>query len=282
MPSVRNKTPHSLADSTQSKLDELKTILQHLNSIVIAVSGGIDSTLLAVIAGRMRDLDMQVFHAVSPAVPPSATQRVRQYAESENWNLTISDAGEFRDNQYISNPVDRCFYCKTNLYSHVALKFTNQIVSGTNLDDLSDYRPGLSAAEEHSVRHPYVDARITKSDIRSIAKSLSLVDLAELPASPCLSSRVQTGTPINATWLHAIDRVEIAIRNRLKAQVVRCRVRNNAIVIELDQAALSGINSEARAQITDWVNAYFPEEVDTRSVSFTQYKMGSAFGPVIN
>lgn len=282
MPSTSKKALRAVADSTQLKLDDLKSILQEFSPVAVAVSGGIDSTLLAVIAGRMRDLDVQVFHAVSPAVPPSATQRVRQFAESESWNLTVSDAGEFQDNRYMSNPVDRCFFCKTNLYSHIASKFKIQIVSGTNLDDLSDFRPGLTAAEQHSVRHPYVQAKITKSEIGSIARSLKLDDLAELPASPCLSSRVQTGTPINAAWLRAIDRVEIEIRNRLKAQVVRCRVRNNAIVIELDQAALSKINDEACAQISDWVNVNFPDEVDTRSVSFAQYKMGSAFGPVIN
>lgn len=282
MSSTRKKAPQSPAHSTRSKLDGLEAVLQDLGSFVIAVSGGIDSTLLAVIAGRTRDLETQVFHAISPAVPPSATQRIRQFAESENWDLTVSDAGEFGDKRYMSNPVDRCYFCKTNLYSHIASKFDIQIVSGTNLDDLSDFRPGLTAAEQHSVRHPYVDAMITKSDIRLIAKSLSLHDLAELPASPCLSSRVQTGTPINAVWLQAIDQVEIEIRRRLQAQVVRCRVRNNAIVIELDQGSLTDINATVRAEIADCVNKYFPEEINMRPVSFTQYRMGSAFGPVVN
>ena len=263
--------------SAKAQLQQLQSVLEEIGAFVIAASGGIDSTLLAVIAGRMDNLDVRVFHAVSAAVPPRATERVRRYADSENWDLTVSDTGEFRDQRYMKNPIDRCFYCKSNLYSHITTQLTGQIISGTNVDDLSDYRPGLVAASQHSVRHPYVEANITKSDIRSIARLLNLTDLADLPASPCLSSRMQTGIPINRDWLRAIDRVEIAIQQRLKAQVVRCRIRQDAVVVELDEDALLKIDGNVRGELSELVDHVFPDSLNSTSVTFAPYKMGSAF-----
>ena len=117
------------------------------------------------------------------------------------------DAGEFGSADYMRNPVNRCFYCKTSLYGAIRPHTAAQIVSGTNLDDLGEYRPGLIAAKEHGVRHPFVEARHRQAGacVRSRATS-GLGEVAELPASPCLSSRVETGI--------AIDPVVLALRAR--------------------------------------------------------------------
>src|SRR5882757_11460128 len=96
--------------------------LRDLDSAAVAVSGGVDSMTLAVIAHRTRHAATTMFHAVSPAVPPEATERVRRYARSEGWDLVVFDAGEFADADYRSNPVNRCFYCKTHLYSAIAAR----------------------------------------------------------------------------------------------------------------------------------------------------------------
>ena len=116
---------------------------------------------------------------------------------------TSIDAGEFADPRYRANPVNRCYFCKHNLYGTIATRFEGTILSGTNTDDLGDFRPGLKAADEHRVRHPFVEAGLAKSDVRALARELRLDDLAELPAAPCLSSRVETGIAVEPVALRS-------------------------------------------------------------------------------
>ena len=265
-------------ENAELQLKRLQNVLSEIGLLVVAVSGGIDSTLLAIISARQSDVDVQMVHAISPAVPELATQRVQRYARTENWRLRISDAGEFRDSRYLNNPVDRCFYCKSNLYRYITEEFKDiQVVSGANCSDLTDYRPGLKAATEYGVRHPYVEAGISKSGIREIARFLNLDDLSELPASPCLSSRVETGIRIESTSLKAIDRVETEIRTMLQTKAVRCRIRREGIVVELDNDALSKIGKEDRQAVRAVVQSSFSDRKAQVTVDFEEYRMGSAF-----
>src|SRR5580704_878767 len=126
----------------------------------------------------------RMVHAISPAVPAESTARVRDHAVGNGWALSLVDAGEFSDPSYRANPVDRCYFCKSSLYRRIAEQCEGVIFSGTNTDDLGDYRPGLKAAAERGVRHPFVEAGIAKADIRALARTLGLGDLAELAASP--------------------------------------------------------------------------------------------------
>ena len=271
--------PHQMPhENAELQLEHLQNTLSKIGSLIVAVSGGIDSTLLAIISARQSDVDVQMVHAISPAVPILATQRVQRYARAENWRLRIADAGEFRDSRYMNNPVDRCFYCKSNLYRYITEQFKDiQVVSGANCSDLTDYRPGLKAATEYGVRHPYVEAGISKSGIREIARFLNLDDLSELPASPCLSSRVETGIPIESTSLKAIDRVETEIKSRLRTKAVRCRIRREGIVVELDNDALSKIGREDRQAVHAVVQSSFSDRKAQVTVDFEEYRMGSAF-----
>ena len=265
-------------ENAELQLKRLQNVVSEIGLLVVAVSGGIDSTLLAIISARQSDVDVQMVHAISPAVPELATQRVQRYARTENWRLRISDAGEFRDSRYLNNPVDRCFYCKSNLYRYITEEFKDiQVVSGANCSDLADYRPGLKAATEYGVRHPYVEAGISKSGIREIARFLNLDDLSELPASPCLSSRVETGIRIESTSLKAIDRVETEIRTMLQTKAVRCRIRREGIVVELDNDALSKIGKEDRQAVRAVVQSSFSDRKAQVTVEFEEYRMGSAF-----
>lgn len=222
-----------------SARDRLVREIDRHRGLSIAVSGGIDSMLLAFVAHRFGGDAVTMVHAVSPAVPPHATARVRDYAAREGWALEIVAAGEFEDDNYLSNPVNRCYFCKSNLYNRIGALGRGVIASGANLDDLGDYRPGLKAASERAVVHPYVDAGIDKATVRALARMFGLDDLAVLPAQPCLASRVETGIPIRADDLLFIDRVENEVR-RLSGRnaTLRCRVTAAGIVIELEDALL--------------------------------------------
>jgi pyridinium-3,5-biscarboxylic acid mononucleotide sulfurtransferase len=223
----------------------VREALRRYDRLAIAVSGGVDSMTLAHLAHRERGAVLML-HAVSPAVPAHATERVKAHAARENWRLAIIGAGEFADPRYRDNPVDRCYFCKTNLYARIAAFTDAPIASGANLDDLGDYRPGLLAAAEHAVVHPFVEAEIDKAGVRAIARRLELADLAELPAQPCLSSRVETGIPIRADDLAFIDTVERTLAALFQRGTdLRCRVTHRGIVVEVGGEALAAAESAA-------------------------------------
>lgn len=267
-----------IKNETTNNLLKLNSILQSHPGIAISVSGGVDSMTLAVLAHRQHE-NVEMFHAVSPAVPTSATLRVKEFAENERWKLNIIKAGEFSDEKYLQNPVDRCYYCKINLYEMISSHTSLTVMSGTNKDDMGDYRPGLKAAESHQVVHPYVEAGITKEDVRNIAQFLSLGSLSKLPASPCLSSRIETGISIDPAVLPIVDRVEELIANKISSQIVRCRIRNEGIVIEMDEETLRQVLKKSSMMIALRKNIedLFRKQGYRQNVSFEPYRMGSAF-----
>jgi pyridinium-3,5-biscarboxylic acid mononucleotide sulfurtransferase len=223
----------------------LDIVLDRYPRLAIAVSGGVDSMTLAHAAHR-RLPDVLMVHAASPAVPAQATARVRAHAARAGWRLLVTGAGEFDDPRYRANPVDRCYFCKTNLYARIAAVTDMPIASGANLDDLSDYRPGLTAAAEHGVVHPFVVAEMKKDAVRALARAWGLDDLAELPGQPCLSSRVETGIAVRAEDLGFIDRMERLLAPALPAGTdLRCRITRAGVVIEagpgVDEAAARGL-----------------------------------------
>jgi pyridinium-3,5-biscarboxylic acid mononucleotide sulfurtransferase len=245
--------------------------------LAVAVSGGIDSLTLATFAHRLLGARVTMFHAVSPAVPGDATARVERLAAAEHWRLRIVDAGEFGDAAYMANPVNRCFFCKTNLYGAVAGHTDAQIVSGANLDDLGEYRPGLDAAKNHGVRHPYLEAEIDKKSVRALARAIGLGALSELPAAPCLSSRVETGIAIRPEVLRAIHAVERDLARDFPTAIVRCRVRAMGIVIELDPETLAAIKGAREDSARRQVDQTFAGLLPATDLTFALYRNGSAF-----
>src|SRR3954469_19850327 len=163
--------------SGNGTLARLVAALDRHERLAIAVSGGVDSMTLAHAASRHSRTQATMYHAASVAVPAAARERVEAHAQRYGWRLVVVDAAELADPRYRANPVDRCYYCKTNLYDRIASMTSVTIASGTNRDDLTDYRPGLRAAREHDVVHPYVEAGLDKADIYRLAAELGLADL---------------------------------------------------------------------------------------------------------
>lgn len=262
-----------LADATS----RLEAALRAGGEGVVAVSGGVDSLTLAAFAHGVLGGKARLVHAVSPAVPAEATARVREFAAKRGAALTVLDAGEFADEAYRANPSNRCYFCKSHLYDAIRARFETVILSGTNFDDLSDYRPGLLAARERGVRHPFVEAGLTKARVRELARQLGLGGIAELPSAPCLSSRVETGIRIEAPALALIDAVETELRQAMMPETVRCRVRRRGVIVELDEASLLRLPPGDRVQWTERISARALAAGLSGVVGFEPYGQGSAF-----
>ena len=266
-------------DEVLKHASRITALLAEMREISVAVSGGIDSVTLAMLATQTPNITVQMYHAVSPAVPSQATARVKQIARDYGWKLKILDAHEFADEDYLSNPVNRCFYCKTNLYKAISTVTEDVILSGANVDDLSDYRPGLDAAKNAQVRHPFVETHTDKRMVRDIAKSIGLGELSEQAASPCLSSRVETGIRIDPELLPLINESERLIKQSVSPEpkTVRCRLRATGIVIELDGGSLSSLTTQKESALKGIINGVFEKRGYCYPVSFEAYKLGSAF-----
>lgn len=260
----------------------LEAIIGDISDVAIALSGGIDSLVLSAVAfsvSQRRNLKCTMFHAVSPAVPEQATQRVQSCADQFGWNLRVIDAREFADPQYRNNPIDRCFYCKSSLYGTIGGATSSTILSGTNLDDLSEFRPGLKAAEEYGVRHPFVEAEINKQMIRQLAPLYGLGEYSELPAAPCLASRVETGISIEADELRSINAIERFISDRFACKTVRCRLRDGIVVIEIDEQSLPEIAAhiDGPGSLAESLRNLLASRFKQHPISCTAYRSGSAF-----
>ena len=255
---------------------DLEQLLKNYGSATVAVSGGVDSMTLAYAANRVLAKSATMVHAVSPAVPAIATKRVQEYAEKYAWQLRVIDANEFSDNRYLNNPTNRCFFCKSNLYEALSTIGMGDVMSGTNVDDLSDWRPGLKAAENFSVHHPYVEVGMNKADVRALADYYGLSDISALPASPCLSSRIETGIMIDKETLSFVDRVEQLVRKKLAPATVRCRIRANEIVVSLDEMALANLTAERTEKLSMEIKSIHGGLLG-KPLRFGAYKQGEAF-----
>lgn len=263
---------------------QIASIINRWSDTAVACSGGIDSLVLSAAVHHQASrsgASYTIFHAVSAAVPGGATERVEKCARQFSWNLRLIEAHEIEDGRYRSNPTDRCFYCKSALYATIAGLSSGQIFSGANVDDLSDYRPGLKAASEHGVQHPLLLAGIDKKMIRQLAVFYGLPELKDLPASPCLASRVETGIEIEEDDLRAIDRVEQMITSRYDVRTVRCRLRAHTVNIELDECCSGNFahELESNESLAAEIRRLLSGRFRTYPIVCDSYRRGSATLP---
>ncbi|RMF42841.1 MAG: ATP-dependent sacrificial sulfur transferase LarE [Planctomycetota bacterium] len=217
----------------------------------IALSGGVDSAVVAR-AATLAGARCHAVTAIGPAVSARELQDAREIARCVGIEHHWIDADELADVRYRTNDARRCFHCKTNLFAAVRARFPGAtIVTGTNRDDLGDYRPGLEAARNAAVRAPLAELGIGKVQVRQLARWWHLA-IANKPASPCLASRIAYGVEVTEERLRRIDAAEQLLR-QLGAQDCRVRLHADELArIEVPQSDLARLLQEpVRQQIVD-------------------------------
>ncbi|MUG94017.1 ATP-dependent sacrificial sulfur transferase LarE [Scytonema sp. UIC 10036] len=217
------------------KLETLKSIFLEMEKALIAYSGGVDSTLVAKIACDVLGERALAVTAVSPSLLPEELEDAKIQAATIGISHKIVQTHEMENPNYTSNPVNRCYFCKSELHDTLKPLATAMgypyVVDGVNTDDLRDYRPGIQAAKERGARSPLAEVGITKAEVRQLSQELGL-PWWDKPAQPCLSSRFPYGEEITVAKLQRVGRAEIYLR-KLGYNSLRVRSEGDTARIEL-------------------------------------------------
>ncbi len=270
----------ALSAETQAKYDHLKTLLREMESVLIAYSGGVDSALLLKVAHDVLGERAIGAIASSDAYAPEETEEAIATAAQMNISLVTLKTHELEDERYVKNDVQRCYFCKTELFTQLeplAKQYAVRYIAyGVNKDDDGDFRPGQRAAREFGVRGPLKEAEMGKQDIRAVARMLG-VPVWDKPAMACFSSRIPYGSKVDVASLQMVYKAEKLLRE-LGFHQLRVRHHDKIARIEVERSEIARLVEEEMSRtVTDGLRKIGYSYVTVDLLGFRSGSMNEGF-----